>query len=161
MSVNRPHIPGTSPNALEWDVTVHCSFEKSPAKRPIVGNITSESFPVGVRVQTIRSRAVTHDLFCTKSGRNDSGMSGKHPDSPGTSPNHLEWDVTVHCTFEKSPQKLSDSQEYYVGIVSGRHPSPNRRHHANAARRCGMLRRGFLTYRLFENTFEVSGDYWL
>ena len=60
MSVNRPDTPGTSPIALDWDVTVHCTFEKSPEKSPIVGNITSESFPVGVRVQTIRSHAVKH-----------------------------------------------------------------------------------------------------
>jgi len=63
-------------------------------------------------------------LILLKSGRNDTEMSGKHPDSTGTSSNHLEWDVTVHCTFEKSPE-VSDSRECYVGIVSGRHPSPN------------------------------------
>jgi len=51
-----PDINGTSPNHLEWDVTVHCTFEKSPEKCPMVGNITLESFPVGIRVQTVSSR---------------------------------------------------------------------------------------------------------
>ena len=33
------------------------------------------------------------------------------------------------------------------------------RRHSNAARRWVMLRRGFLPFRLFENAFEVNGDY--
>jgi len=96
-------------------------------------------------------------LILLRSGQNDSWMSVNRPETPGTS--QTLWSgMSRSSAHLKIARKVSDSREYYFGIVSGRHPSPNS---PVTCRRAWMtlLKSGRNDFRMSGNHQDTVLDY--